>query len=102
MWPAEAASAGSGPASSGSVAEELQQQRGDLLRLLLLNPVARPVDQVNAGHPGARPGAHRVQGTGRLVVAPVLLARDERGRDVDGAAAQICISASKAPEDPTR
>ena len=36
--------------ASGSVAEKLQQQRGDLLRLLLLNPVACPVNQVYAGH----------------------------------------------------
>src|SRR5258708_3358491 len=67
---------------------ELQQQMTNLLRLLLLHPVAGAVYQMNAEHARAGAFLHRLEHAGALVGAPVLFARDEAGGSVDSAAGE--------------
>ena len=48
--------------------------------------MAGAVDQMAAEHAGAGPRLHRLEHAGALIGAPILLARDEAGGHVDGAA----------------
>src|ERR1700682_259551 len=65
---------------------ELQQQATDLVRPLLLHPVAGAVDQVSAEHAGAGAGLHGLEYAGALIGAPVLPPRDEAGGHGNAAA----------------
>src|SRR6266852_4619161 len=68
--------------------KELHEQLADLLRPLLLHPVAGALDQVAAHHARAYALLHAFDIAGNLVGAPVALARDEHRRHVDGAAGE--------------
>src|SRR3954454_12344964 len=73
-----------GVAAARRPCHKSQQQVDNRPGLLLLNPVPGAVDQVAAEHAGADAGLHRLIDAGALIRAPILLARDEAGRDVDG------------------
>ena len=73
---------------SGALLQKFQQECRDLLRLLLLHPVASAIDQVTAEHARARASLHALEGAGELIGAPVALAGDEQRRHVDGAAGE--------------
>src|SRR6185312_2417542 len=66
--------------------QELDQKPAHFARLLLLYPMAGAIDEMAADHVGAGFRLHRFIDTWALIGAPVLLARDEGGGDVDGAA----------------
>src|SRR5690242_2962698 len=66
--------------------QEAQQEPDDFRASLLLHPVASTVDEFAEQHVGAGLGLHGLEHTRSLVDSPVLLARDERGGHVDGAA----------------
>src|SRR6516165_2810682 len=68
------------------VLHELCEQLRNLLRLLLLHPMAGVVHQMKAHHLGARGLLHALGGARELVCPPVALAPDEHGRHIDGAA----------------
>src|ERR1700730_3380398 len=65
---------------------ELHQQAVNLLRLLLLHPVAGAVDQVTAEHAGAGRCLHCLIDAGTLICAPVLPARNKARGHVEAAA----------------
>src|SRR5258708_25931699 len=71
---------------SSRLLHELQQHVTDLLRLLLLYPMAGAVHQMNAEHLCARALLHRFINARTLIGAPVLLSRDEARGHVDCAA----------------
>src|SRR3954467_12821007 len=74
--------------SRAAFRQEIEQQAAHPGRLLLLHPVTRAVDKVAAEQLRAGPRLHRLEHAGTLIGAPILLARDEAGGDVDGAAGQ--------------
>ena len=59
----------------GGVAEELNEQRADDFGLLLLNPMAGAIDEVESHHVRARAVAHLVHRARRLIDAPIALPR---------------------------
>src|SRR5580658_6777649 len=67
-------------------AQELQKQPVHLRRLFLLYPVPGAVDQMAADHVRACRALHGLKHAGALVGAPILLAGDEAGGDLDGLA----------------
>src|SRR3954468_12605921 len=66
------------------VAQEIEQQRDDLLRLLLLHPVPGAVEQLTADHAGADL-LRAFESARRLVDPPVAHAADEDRWHVDRA-----------------
>src|SRR5665213_4259838 len=72
--------------SMPSMLQKLQQQPAYLGGLLLLHPVAGAVDQMAAYHVAAGGRLHRLEHARALIGAPILLARDETGGHIDGAA----------------
>src|SRR4051812_15126850 len=73
----------SAPRSEGRL-EELQQQAVDLVRLLLLHPMAGAFDKVDLLHLRAGGLLHALEGTWRLMDAPVARTGDEGRGHVDG------------------
>src|SRR5262249_50194605 len=65
--------------------KERQEEAHDLLRLLLLHPMAGAVDEVAAAHLGAGKLLHALDRPWRLVDPPIAAAGDEERRHVDGA-----------------
>ena len=65
-----------------------------MLGLLLLDPVAGAFDEVDLLHVRAGALLHPLERAGRLVVAPVVLARDEGRGLVDGAAGEGFVLAA--------
>src|SRR3979411_1304421 len=72
--------------SFSGLLHELQQEAANLLRLLLLHPMAGALDQMTADHLRACACLHRFEYAGTLICAPVLLARDKARGHVDGSA----------------
>src|SRR5262245_25556214 len=70
------------------ILQKLDQQPAHLLRLLLLQPVAGSVDEMNAAHLRAPSLLHGLECARVLEDAPIALAADEQRRHVDGAAAE--------------
>ena len=68
------------------IVQELQQQSADFARLFLLHPMSRAIDEMTADHVAAGLRLHRFKDARPLMGSPVLLARDEGGRHIDGAA----------------
>ncbi len=68
--------------------DERHEQRADLLRLFLLHPVTRAVEQVSPDHPCAAGALHPLETARHLIGAPVALPRDVYGRNVDRAAGE--------------
>src|SRR4051794_1108653 len=66
--------------------QELDEQRADPLRLLLLDPVPGAVDEMRAGHVRARRLLHPLQRARILIRAPVAAAGDEHRRLIDRSA----------------
>src|SRR5262245_37008788 len=73
----------SSPRTSACAAEEVDQQRGRLLRLLLLYPVPCAGQEVRAAEIGAHLALHALELARLLVHAPVARAGDVHRRDVD-------------------
>src|SRR5262245_43138398 len=81
--------------------EEFEQQPGHFLRLLLLHPVPRPLDQMRALELGADDRhLHRLEDTRYLVGAPIAFPRDEHGRHVDRAPREQLVLGLEAPRGP--
>ena len=76
----------SGSVPSSLSADESQQQPNDFFWLLLLYPVSRTINQIGAAPLGAGAGFHSLKRAGRLIDAPIALARNETGRHIDRAA----------------
>src|SRR5882724_3209268 len=68
--------------------QELHEQLAHFPRLLLLDPVPCPVQQMTAEHLRARLVLHLVHVTRSLIDAPVAFPRDEHRRHIDGAAGE--------------
>src|ERR1051325_2478469 len=58
------------------IAQEFNQQRADLFRLLLLHPVPCAVEKMKPDHMRAGAGAHLVNRSWSLIHAPIAFARD--------------------------
>jgi hypothetical protein len=69
-----------------SSTNELQQQSTDFLRLLLLYPMSRAINQISTALSGTGDGLHSLERARILVDAPVAFAGNETGRRIDGAA----------------
>jgi hypothetical protein len=65
--------------------DKLQQQTTDFLGLLLLNPISGTIDEMRAAPLSTSRGLHHLKSTGKLVHAPIALARNETRRHIDGA-----------------
>src|SRR5438445_5452089 len=63
--------------------QEVDQQPAHPLRLLLLNPMTGPIDQMAAQHPAARALLHPLEIAGPLIGAPVALAGNIDRRHID-------------------
>src|SRR5579864_5724826 len=70
----------------GEIAQELNEQRAHLFRLLLLHPMSRAVEKMESHHMRAGAIAHLVDRTRRLINTPIAFPRDVLRRHVDGAA----------------
>ena len=81
--------------------DELKQKPADLGRLLLLDPVARVLNQMNALHMRADVALHAFEHAGRLADAPVGLAGDEARGHVDRAAGKNLQSGTVQRMSPT-
>src|SRR5262245_29088733 len=75
-------------AIDSSALQEVNDERAYPLGLLLLDPVARPVDEMRSDHARARRLLHPLQRARILIRAPVAPSGDEHRRLIDGAAGE--------------
>ena len=72
--------------SRTSSANELPQQSTDFLRLLLLYPMSRTINQTSTAPLGTCGALHSLERTWVLVDTPIALTGNKTGRHIDGAA----------------